>query len=1417
VARTKSQKAMPRLSRRMLLWVIPLVLLCGFIVLTRSPLTRRLIEPRIERLIGAELDSSSVVIGLDGSLIINNAVLTVPGVAGEAGELLRVDRLRAKVDWWGVLGGTPRLFWVRFDHPVARISVDRDSAELNFASCRLPGSEGGAIDELPRIEVHDGIIQLGEHDASGWYESLKSVRVDGTLAPSGEVGTVGGYVIRLDSTEDSTLSEPIDVTGAITQNGLSLVLQPISLKDWPASSTPSVYRELLEQLDMDGRVRQTRFSYSYDGAVSAAIVFDGVALTLPFDVSGEIGGDRLARMREVNGVITFERDRVQADLRGSLEDMPYEVSLAWHGTDVNAPFTCELLTTGYELLAHPEILPFAPRDVREKLVLFNNPTAILDARVLVERSAGIGDKPGPINVKGWIDFHDGTAAFEEMPYPFEGLSGLVVFDDELIQIVDVSGVGVGGGTVSASGTLTSTDEDAVIELDIKVRGIPIDEHMKRALGEGNGSVVDALFDAESHQRLLDQGLIATPAQAKRGAARAEQIRLEIESTRGEVDQLLIAEADELERLAARPVFDLGGVVDADVQVRRDPDAETVWSRDVLVRLPSAGIVANMFPVPVYATDVELLIGESNAKLIGGRFEGLTGGAAEVSADIGFGGETLIPNIRIDAEGVPVDDRLLAGLPSGDNSGPFSIRENIAQLHIDGTIDCEAWIGRRDAGTLGYEVAVTLDQLAASPDNGVGLEQITGRLRADENAVDLTLTGTLHDGASGDACGNVLIEAHAPMPGVDSPLSVRVSASNTDIGAPIETLLEAMTPTAAEKLRGLRSRFNPTGSLDVTAAMDRDESGRLRVEVEVDRCKSVEFDAAGGRVAIDSDVGRVDIVGDLSPVVRFDHFGGRIRFDGEPGGRIELDGFVEFDGDNGGVRTSDLGIKLTDAMFESAAVGKAVERFMGSDAATKYTSREPAGRFGIDARYVGDAERGPIALSGRILPKRIGSLQRGRRINIDDIGGEIEFGRRNGAIRALSGRSDGWRFGMDGIWIVDDAAISASLDLSLSSDGLPDDLRAMLPEGLIRSLERASFAINGPLELTETSISINLPRDESTTGGVYATGVMHVRDASAKLGFDLTEANGSVSFEIENNQQGATFGVDLLLDTARCAKLRLESARISIRGKPDGRVVIPLISGDCHGGRVSGSVLIEPTLNPDAGRPFRAVVRLADVRFASVLADMRNDEEPAELSEIPRGSIDDSRGALDADLTLGGIVGRIETFRGRGALRVSGGEVVDLPLLTPLIEVSNLRLPTNERLDFARADLYIDGGLLAFEDLSVFSRSVRILGYGTVGLPGLGLDLRFTTQSASRIPLLSDLVEGVRDEFVTMRVRGTLGDEAIETVQFTGTRRLLDQIFGVEPSPEEQRLRQIERRVRRERARLGRTTRSEQASVPKSSG
>jgi hypothetical protein len=145
--------------------------------------------------------------------------------------------------------------------------------------------------------------------------------------------------------------------------------------------------------------------------------------------------------------------------------------------------------------------------------------------------------------------------------------------------------------------------------------------------------------------------------------------------------------------------------------------------------------------------------------------------------------------------------------------------------------------------------------------------------------------------------------------------------------------------------------------------------------------------------------------------------------------------------------------------------------------------------------------------------------------------------------------------------------------------------------------------------------------------------------------------------------------------------------------------------------------------------------------------------------------------------------------------VGGGAdaaVLRLPLLLPLIAVSNLQVPTNDPLDFGEAVFFLDGDRVVFERVGVFAKSVEIFGYGQMTLPGLDLDLRFTSRAVDRLPVISVLVEKFRNELITTRVRGTAKDPDVTVEQFARTKRLLAGITGRELSAEERRMLEIER-------------------------
>jgi hypothetical protein len=245
-------------------------------------------------------------------------------------------------------------------------------------------------------------------------------------------------------------------------------------------------------------------------------------------------------------------------------------------------------------------------------------------------------------------------------------------------------------------------------------------------------------------------------------------------------------------------------------------------------------------------------------------------------------------------------------------------------------------------------------------------------------------------------------------------------------------------------------------------------------------------------------------------------------------------------------------------------------------------------------------------------------------------------------------------------------------------------------------------------------------------------------------------------------------------------------------------------------------------------------RISDARFASILQDIQaqqsveaesnpkpvepgivvdfndslGDLTPPERAERPLGSVpagsaggdderapDESRGRVDAEFSLTGIVDNAGSRRGRGSIIVGGERVINVPLLVPLLRITNLQLPIAERLDFASARFFLSGEVINLEEILVSSRTVAIEGVGTATMPDYDLDLRFVARNKGGIPILSPIFERIRNELVTGEVRGTIGDPSIRIRPFSGTRRMVNSAIGNDRSTPDRWLDELESQPR----------------------
>lgn len=1387
--------------------LIALAIVAGLLlVLTRTWALRMFVEPRLEAALGCEVSMGRVILEPDGRIVIRNLRVMLPGVQAEAAEVVRARLLEARIQWGALFAGELRMTRVKLVRPRVRLSQSLENDTLNIQA--FPGGAtppAGAVSALPSVNIVDGVLEFGEHTATS-YSVLSEVPIDGGATPRKDQPATYDISLReiVELRSDGSPSrEPLILAGAIDTKTVegNVRLFNVDLSRWTERTAPARYREQLRDLRIEGLIRETEFVFSRNEGLAAIFTLENVGMRLPVDAKPELGrilapGEppRRMEMRNVSGQIRFDSTGVQArGLRGAIEDLTYEVTFVTEGLALGAPFRLDVRTVdGFTVASSPELLPFAPDIVRRRFATFSGPTAVIDAEVTVRRGPPTPEGPAQPTVAGVIRFRDGAAAYEDFTYPVTSLSGLVEFDENEIRIEGITGIGPTGAKLFADGVISPPSEGAQVDLNITFADVPIDPHFEDSMPLNRREIVAALVDREAYQRLLDSKLVQPSAERDAAIARLAEIKPRILAEKDPTSLAPLAEeARTLEQQIAIPAFDPGGRAELRIKIHRPFGENTDWIRDIHVTLPTAGLLVRSFPYPVVATDVDLRIGEEFADVNIPSLKGLTGAEGTLVARICLekaAQSVFEPDIIVAATNAPVDELLIQAVP-GDPAAAFSAPRLLRLLRLEGGVDCAAHITPRPSNEVGFDVSVRLDGLAARPDNpeagAMPDEPLVAGLTGDVNITERGLFIESLTGLIGE--GRVDIRAEAIFPRDDVPASFEseIALTRLDLRAPLERVVTALSPEAGAAMTALREERHPAGVLDARIAIgaarlgEGDVSG-VHIDARIERVEQFSFDLYGKRLATGAIEGSATV---SERRVQFHDLVTDLTFDDAPAGVAHISGSLQFPGAVNDQPAS-LHLILENAPVESS-LARAVLTQRAGATGKWFDIFAPSGRFDLDAT-LDTVPQQPPRLVATVRPRALAFTRNGVTMDFSSAQGAITLdatlapgGAVSGSINDLSLASDDLSVSLDGPWRAG-GPMSADLTLSAEASQLSERVRAALPVEVADILRQLDVTAEGPVRLSDASI-----RFESTGGesepAMRFDGVLDFERVAFNPGVPISEASGAVSVRVDR-QPGLPQNLDLAFQAAslRVAGLRTTNARARIvSGHTPGEVLIPVFEADAHTGRVAGSARLVPVAAAPGADPtnrFEATVQAAGVNFGALLADLTERQgEPA--AEPATGPASADRGVVDASMSIQGLVGAPETRIGRGRATVSGGRVIRLPLLLQLIELSNLQIPSGEPLDEARAAFFIEGDNLVFEDLGIASQAVDIVGRGSLRWSDLGLDLRFNSRSRRRVVVVSDVLEGLRDEIATTRVTGTLKDPQFGVEQLTGTRRLLESIFG----------------------------------------
>jgi hypothetical protein len=709
------------------------------------------------------------------------------------------------------------------------------------------------------------------------------------------------------------------------------------------------------------------------------------------------------------------------------------------------------------------------------------------------------------------------------------------------------------------------------------------------------------------------------------------------------------------------------------------------------------------------------------------------------------------------------------------------------------------------------------------------------VRLSDLAGPLALDAALPAGASAVRLDG--IAPTNPAPG-EPVLSARIGVESLDLATTLEDLIAPISPKAAEEVMRLRGERRPSGRIDaamdlqVGASADPTKSGPIDLRLTLSGSRDLEAEALGTRLAITQRAGtasvRIDapVDGPTALGARFDGLDLLLaRAGAAPGSAdadVRLDGAVSLPNvrdvrDAGGVsfaqpltatiRSADL-----DSPLARSIIGAASEDAQGW--AEEHRLR---GRFTGDITLLRD-ESGRIAATGVIEPEWLGFDRLGTAIDCRPVRGRLRLEPGRIGIESLRLEHEGWAVGAEGELTLpvpargDEPALPWSLHLALDAAAtrLDESLLALLPEAAAATLRQANTQAAGGLRLGRGDLTLvgalqqqGQPGLPAGVGRAVFDGELGFVGLSMDAGLTISDASGTMGVRAEVLPDSPRPLITLVFDadSLRVADLSLGRVRAVARtGLEDDAVLIEPIEGSLYGGRLAGRAVVRPGAESGSPKRYEAGVRIAGVNFADVLAELERAAEerrrltfvgpptPEELDRMERGlpridrpapiaAGDASRGRLDADFSLAGVVGAEASRRGRGSVRVAGGDVIRLPLVLPMMELSNLALPSGDAMDFAQASFVLDGQDLRFDRIALLSRAISLLGWGSVRLPEYTLDLRFNSRGVAQLPLLSGIFEGLRNELITTTVTGTVDDPRIATESFSGTRRLIDTILG----------------------------------------
>ncbi len=1411
-----SRPARARRRGRRRRWVlalasVPALLLVAVWLGTRSWFLVVVIALVLEPRLGGDVEIAQARYAGNGVLHLDHLTLRAPGLSGPAAQTLRVGHAVVTLDLSRVLSGRISVRDLELEGVLLRLSEDaRKPGTFNLAALKPHWTVSRDGDPLlpPGVRIDDAVLEMGLH-ISRHYRAVGQRRVAGRMEPAAR--GPGWYEFTLREVDEQGRDPGpggVNITGQWNVQTLehTASLEGLVLDERTFGMCPQVARLWWERMQPQGPVGTAEVRWRPGHPFAATLQVRQISLDVPVaaDALFAGGGGSLPRMHVESGTVRLEGDRLElADFVGEFrarsgegaDSMPYRLDLSirelpsfdWKNQQQwmeklldAAPFEMSVTMDDFRpTRARPtggEVLRL-PRQVGDMITRFNLTDWTLSTELTITRATPVPGpdgalEPAPVQTAGVARISDASGAFQGFLYPLDDVQALVYFDNDRVIIDDLRARGSGDAVVRMSGTITPPGRAASISLSLDATDVPLDDRFRAALRGGRLETYDRALHQPSYERILERGLLADESDLEQARRERDALDLVLRATPAASPEAarLRREVERLDTIVEAGRFELGGLVDLRFTIERAAGERRPTEISGRVSIHEAGLVYERFPYPIFVLGGELDVSPDRIEVVcGDDQDGIPiatpgGGRGQVRgeillADDAVAGARVRPDVSFALHDDVLSELLYEAMPlehtrpGAPGDAPLAARL-LSGAGLAGRLNLIGAITSGPDGAPTFEIAAevadgtavprpdlfeALEELGLPAPQGLRLDSVAALLKITPSAIELQDFAGRQGEARIGASGRFALRS--------DPVEASLTVDFANLA--LERYMLDLTPGAAERTAALWDRYRPKGTYDARLRFETAGGARSAPELRV-WPRSLAVRIGDREVAIDCERGELSF---HPKQVAFEDFMMRVRSGERPEGVVVIDGSY---GQGGPERDLALAGSWAGGDLASPIITEAL-RLMGAERqAERYRRFEPRGTFDAGFEYTSPRGGQPRRYEFTLRPGTLGMTVNGTPIDsVLDPGAELAFTPGRLVVREFSGELEGGRFSVDGA--VDMAAgVDVQLDVGYRGAIDSPQLLALLPEPVRSPMRQVGLTATEPVELHDAWV--RMIQAEATPGEprpgweIGFGGLLETRGAALRVG-SVAMSGIDGRFEILADREPGSvprLEIDARASRARLMGRQITNVEASIELAEDGRVLeVPELRAEAYGGVLAGRA----ALGLVPGTSYEARLDVAGVSLDGFAAEGATErgEEAGGVGAPGEGP----RGETYGSLRVSGVMGRPESRRGRGALRVAWGRMASMPVTLRVLQLFELMPPFSGELDFADVELYVDGDRVVFERLFLECPTLLMIGEGEMSYPGLDLSIRLRTRGT--IPLVHDLIAGISNQLFEVEISGPLSD------------------------------------------------------------